>query len=163
MDGAPPPPASAPAPPPAAVRGSVGQAFAQRERDQNDSLDMAQGQHEHWRLPQQPKERMADDAQGGLIERVLMQPVRSADAPEDKSSGQWASSNAESLNRRAHDAQERRSGDGGATSWLDGRDPVVVGSRFSNSVMMILGRPVVVPGYFSLFVLTLAFWFQVFR
>jgi hypothetical protein len=161
MDGAPPPPASAPAPPPSAWHGSVGVAVAQKARDQNDSLHMAQGHDGHWRLPLQPKERMADDAQGGLIERNLMQPVRSADAPEDKSSGQWASSNAESLNRRAHDAQERRSGDGGATSWLDGRDPVVVGSRFSNSVMMILGRPVVVPGYFSLFVLTLAFWFQV--
>ena len=151
MDGAPPPPASAPAPPPSAWHGSVGVAVAQKARDQNDSLHMAQGHDGHWRLPLQPKERMADDAQGGLIERNLMQPVRSADAPEDKSSGQWASSNAESLNRRAHDAQERRSGDGGATSWLDGRDPVVVGSRFSNSVMMILGRPVVVPGYFSLF------------
>ena len=82
--------------------------------------------------------------------RPLPEVAASADAPEDKSSGQWASRNAESLNSIARDAQERRSGDGGAPSWLDERGPVAVGCRFSNHVMMILGRPVVVPGYFSL-------------
>lgn len=69
----------------------------------------------------------------------------SADVPEDKSSDRWASKNAAELKRMADAAREMRSGDGEATTWLDARDPVHLGSRFSSSVIMILGRPVVVP------------------
>ena len=163
LDGAPPPPPSAPAPAPPpprpAPRGTLLQEVSQRARNQNDSHHMAQGHDEHWRPPLPPEERrqgkMGERTSAGAAAssaqvRPLPEVAASADAPEDKSSRQWASRNAESLNSRARDAQERRSGDGGAPSWLDDRDPVVVGSRFSKSVMMILGRPVVVPGYFSL-------------
>ena len=163
LDGAPPPPPSAPAPapppPPPAPRGTLLQEVSQRARNQNDSHHMAQSHDGDWRLSPPQKERrqgrMGERTVAGAAEssdqmRPLPEVAASADAPEDKSSGQWASRNAESLNSIARDAQERRSGDGGAPSWLDERGLVSVGCRFSNRVMMILGRPVVVPGYFSI-------------
>ena len=64
---------------------------------------------------------------------------------DDKTKDQWASWNARHLHRMRADATETQATGGGTAGSLVYRDPVAVGSRFSNHVMMILGRPVVVP------------------
>ena len=107
------------------------------------------GHDEGWRPPGERRwggkseGRSADEAASTAEEQ--MEDARSAHALVDKTSKQWAFSNAASLKSTASHARERLSGDGGATSWFDTREPYHLGARFSRKVMVILGRLVLAP------------------